>query len=310
MGAILTSVNPATLLPWMEIFKLGEKIMNVSADQKGQSVLGTILAVVVVFFIAIGVWYYVQGNNGSVKAAWSSIKESSEDAATSTKVKTALMLSRHVSPFDIDISTKQGVVSLAGQVPSEEVKAMAGAIAKDTSGVKELHNNLVVDPGTRPNPESGRLTERVADLEIKMIAEEALRKSPELKEIPISLAVQERKVSLNGVVETESQKNLAQQIVWGVQGVTGVVNNLSVTTPTNTTPEDKLAKRVEFELYSTKAFSLNTLQIHSLDGTVTLAGSVSTRAEKLLAEKIAQTVNGVRKVVNNLSVIGEGDREA
>ena len=219
--------------------------MNVSADQKGQSVLGTILAVVVVFFIAIGVWYYVQGNNGSVKAAWSSIKESSEDAATSTKVKTALMLSRHVSPFDIDISTKQGAVSLAGQVPSEEVKAMAGAIAKDTSGVKELHNNLVVDPGTRPNPESGRLTERVADLEIKMIAEEALRKSPELKEIPISLAVQERKVSLNGVVETESQKNLAQQIVWGVQGVAGVVNNLSVTTPTNATPEDKLAKRVD-----------------------------------------------------------------
>ena len=284
--------------------------MSVSADQKGQSVLGTILAVVVVFLIAIGVWYYVQGNNGSVKAAWSSIKESSEDAATSTKVKTALMLSKHVSPFDIDVSTKQGAVSLTGQVPSQEVKAMAGAIAKDTSGVKELHNNLIVDPGTRPNPEASRLTERVADLEIKMIAEEALRKNPELKDSPIALEVRERKVSLNGGVETESQKNLAQQIAWGVQGVVGVVNNLKVTTPTNATPEDKLAKRVEFELYSTKAFSLNTLQIHSLDGTVTLAGSVATRAEKLLAEKIAQTVNGVRKVVNNLSVVGESDREA
>jgi len=284
--------------------------MNASADQKGQSVLGTVLAVVVIFFLAIGVWYYVQGNNGSVKAAWSSIKESSEDAATSTKVKTALMLSKHVSPFDIDVSAKQGTVSLAGQVPSEEVKAMAGAIAKDTSGVKELQNNLIVDPGTRPNPEASRLTDRVADLEIKMIAEEALRKSPELKDIPIALVVRERKVSLNGVVETESQKNLAQQIAWGVQGVTGVVSNLSVTTPTNATPEDKLAKRVEFELYSTKAFSLNTLQIHSLEGTVTLAGTVSSRAEKLLAEKIAQTVNGVRKVVNNLSVTGESDREA
>ena len=89
-----------------------------------------------------------------------------------------------------------------------------------------------------------------------------------------------------------------------------MVNNLKVTSPTSATPEDKLAKRVEFELYSTKAFSLNTLQIHSLDGTVTLAGSVGTRAEKLLAEKIAQSVNGVRKVVNNLSVIGESDREA
>ena len=282
--------------------------MNPSVDQKGQSLIGTILSVIVVFVIAAGVWYYVQEKNGSVKAAWSSIKESSEDAATTTKVRTALMLSKHVSPFDIDVNTKQRVVSLTGQVPSEEVKAMAGVIAQDTSGVKELHNNLVVDPGARPNPEAGRLTQRVADLEIKMIIEDAFHKNPDLKDKPIELVVRERKVDLKGVVETESQKALAQQIAWGAQGVVAVTNNLSVTTP-SATPEDKLAKRVEFELYSTKAFSLNTLQIHSLDGTVTLAGSVSNRAEKLLAEKIAQTVSGVRKVVNNLKVIGEDGRE-
>jgi hyperosmotically inducible periplasmic protein len=282
--------------------------MNPSVDQKGQSLIGTILSVIVVFVIAAGVWYFVQQRNGSVKAAWSSIKESSADAATTTKVRTALMLSKHVSPFDIDVNTKQGAVSLTGQVPSEEVKAMAGVIAQDTSGVKELHNNLVVDPGAKPNPEAGRLTQRVADLEIKMIIEDTLHKNPELKDKPIELVVREQKVTLNGVVETESQKTLAQQIAWGAQGAVAVTNNLSVTTP-SATPEDKLAKRVEFELYSTKAFSLNTLQIHSLDGTVTLAGSVSTRAEKLLAEKIAQSVSGVRKVVNNLSVIGEVGKE-
>ena len=283
--------------------------MNVSIEQRGQSVIGTIVSVVLVFLVVMGVWYYVHQKNGSVMAAWSSIKESSEDTATTTKVRTALKLSKHVSPFDIDVKTKQGAVNLTGQVPSEEVKAMAGVIAQDTSGVKELHNNLVVDPGTRPNPEASRLTERVADLEIKSIIEDTLRKNPELKDRPIELVVRERKVSLNGVVDTESQKNLAQQIAWGVQGVVAVANNLSVTTPTNAAPEDKLAKRVEFELYSTKAFSLNTLQIHSLDGTVTLAGSVSTRAEKLLAEKITQTVSGVKKVVNNLTVTGERDKE-
>lgn len=283
--------------------------MNVSIEQRGQSVIGTIVSVVLVFLVVMGVWYYVHQKNGSVMAAWSSIKESSEDTATTTKVRTALKLSKHVSPFDIDVKTKQGAVNLTGQVPSEEVKAMAGVIAQDTSGVKELHNNVVVDPGTRPNPEASRLTERVADLEIKSIVEDTLRKNPELKDRPIELVVRERKVSLNGVVDTESQKNLAQQIAWGVQGVVAVANNLSVTTPTNAAPEDKLAKRVEFELYSTKAFSLNTLQIHSLDGTVTLAGSVSTRAEKLLAEKITQTVSGVKKVVNNLTVTGERDKE-
>ena len=283
--------------------------MNVSIEQRGQSLIGTIVSVILVFLVAMGVWYYVHQKNGSVMAAWSSIKESSEDTATTTKVRTALKLSKHVSPFDIDVKTKQGAVNLTGQVPSEEVKAMAGVIAQDTSGVKELHNNLVVDPGTRPNLETSRLTERVADLEIKSIIEDTLRKNPELKDRPIELVVRERKVSLSGVVDTESQKNLAQQIAWGVQGVVAVANNLSVTTPTNAAPEDKLAKRVEFELYSTKAFSLNTLQIHSLDGTVTLAGSVSTRAEKLLAEKVTQTVSGVKKVVNNLTVTGERDKE-
>ncbi|MCI0624246.1 MAG: BON domain-containing protein [Acidobacteria bacterium] len=284
--------------------------MNASDYQRGRGVIGTLVSVVVIFLLAIGVWYYWQQRNGSVKAAWYSIKETSEDAATTTKVKTALMLSKHASAFDINVDTKQRVVSLRGQVPSEEIKAMAGAIAQDTSGVKELHNNLVIDPATRPNPEASRLGERVADLEIKTIVQDVIRKSPELKDKQIELAVQERKVTLNGVVETESQKNLAQQIAWGAQGVTGVTNNISVTTPqSGDTPEDKLAKRVEFELYSTKAFSLNTLQIHSKDGTVTLGGTVSSRAEKLLAEKVAQTVSGVRRVVNNLSVIGEGDRE-
>lgn len=280
--------------------------MKKSFDERGRGLIGIVLIVVVVFLVAVGFWYYVQGQNGSVKAAWSSIKESSEDAATTTKVKTALMLSKHVSAFDIDVNTKQGAVSLNGQVPSEEIKAMAGAIAQDTSGVKELQNNLVIDPAARPNPETKGLSERVADLEIKTMIEDSIRKSPELRDRRIELAVRERKVSLNGVVETESQKNLVQQIAWGVQGVGGVTNNISVTTPpAGESPEDKLAKRVEFELYSTKAFSVNTLQIHSVDGTVTLDGTVATRAEKLLAEKIAQSVSGVRKVVNNLGVVGE-----
>ena len=90
----------------------------------------------------------------------------------------------------------------------------------------------------------------------------------------------------------------------------GDTNKITVTAPqAGYSPQDKLAKRVAFEIYSTKAFSVNTLQIHSLDGTVTLGGTVSTRAEKLLAEKVVQTVNGVRRVVNNVSVVGEGNKK-
>jgi len=43
------------------------------------------------------------------------------------------------------------------------------------------------------------------------------------------------------------------------------------------------------------------VQIHAANGAVTLTGTVSSRAEKLLAEKVAQSVEGVRHVVNNLA---------
>jgi osmotically-inducible protein OsmY len=85
------------------------------------------------------------------------------------------------------------------------------------------------------------------------------------------------------------------------------VDNLTATNArTNPeSPDEKLAHRVEFELYSTKAISLKTVQILANNGTVTLTGNVSSRAEKLLAEKTAQSVEGVRKVVNSLAAPDE-----
>ena len=287
--------------------------MESSLDsQNGRSLTGIIITLCIILVIAAGVSYTVNARGGgSVKAAWNSIKESSEDAGTTTKVKTALALSKHLSAFDINVNTKQGQVTLTGQVPSEEIKTMAGVIAQDTSGVKQLNNNLGIDPSVRPNPEASRLGERVADLELKAIVQDALSKSPELRDKHLEAAVKGRTVTLNGAVETSAQKNIAQQIAEGIMDVHGVINNITVTPFHNAadSPDERLSKRVEFELYSTKAFSLNALQIQSQDGIVTLSGSVSSRAEKLLAEKVAQSVEGVRKIVNNLSVQGEDQQK-
>jgi osmotically-inducible protein OsmY len=44
------------------------------------------------------------------------------------------------------------------------------------------------------------------------------------------------------------------------------------------------------------------MQIKAEDGAVTLAGTVRSRAEQLLAERVAQAVAGVSKVTNDLKV--------
>src|SRR5271157_5654080 len=261
------------------------------------------ILVLVLALLVVGAVYYVFTRNSSIHNAFHSIRESTEDAATTSRVRTALLLSKQVSPFDIKVQTVQGVVTLEGQVPSEQVRAVAGAIAQDTSSVKQLHNNLTVNPAIERNPDREHLGERVADLEIKTLVTDALSKNAELADQRIATEVKGRTVTLDGTVQTVGQKHAADEIAWQVPGVQGVADNLSVS-EAQAVPEsadDKLARRVEFELYSTKAIPLKTVQIRAENGIVTLAGTVSSRAEKLLAEKTAKSVEGVRRVMNGLA---------
>jgi len=276
-----------------------EEVKSIRSGNRGS---GKLILVLFILLLVVGAGYYVFTRSPSIQNAFHSIQESTQDAATSSRVRTALLLSKQVSPFDIKVHTTQGEVTLEGQVPSEQVKTLAGVIAQDTSSVKQLHNNLSVNPAIERDPDREHLGERVADLEIKTLVSDALSKSAELADKHIATEVKGQMVTLTGTVQTVSQKHTADQIVWQVPGVHGVTDNLSVS-DTQGTPEsadDKLARRVEFELYSTKAIPLKTIQIRANSGVITLTGTVSSRAEKLLAELTARSVEGVHKVVNGL----------
>jgi hyperosmotically inducible protein len=272
-------------------------------SRNGQRGSGKTIFALVLLVLIVGVIYFISTRNSSVQNAFSSIKESTQDAATTSRVRTALLLSKNASPFDIKVKTIQGEVTLEGQVPSEQVKSVAGAIAQDTSSVKQVHNNLAVNPAIERNPDREHLGERVADLEIQTLLTDAISKNVDLAENHIATEVKNRTVALNGTVQTRNQKYTAEQVAWQVPGVLGLTDNLNVT-DAQAVPEsadDKLARRVEFELYSTKAIPLKTMQVHADNGVVTLTGTVLSRAEKLLAEKTAKSVEGVRRVVNSLA---------
>ena len=264
---------------------------------------GSVLAILLLLLVVGGVLLYRSPGAAPLREMLRSVKDTSQDAATTSKVKTALLLSKNVSAFDIATTTRRGVVSLSGEVPSEEARRLAGAIAQDTSGVGEVQNNLVVNPGAGRNPAMANLGDRVADLEVKTIVIDRLARSPELKDKRLNVQVSKQVVTLDGTVDSPAQKRAAEQIALEAPGVQSLVSQLT-TADGQTGPEsvdDRLARRVEFELYSTKAVSLKTVQIRSQDGTVVLSGSVPSRAEKLLAERVAQAVEGVKKVVNNLN---------
>jgi hyperosmotically inducible periplasmic protein len=271
---------------------------------KNQAGASKLILMLILTLVIAGSIYYASTRNVSLREAFHSVKESTQDATITSRVRTALLLSKRVSPFDLKVETVQGEVTLTGQVPTDEVKTVAGAIVQDTSGVKQVHNDLGINPLVERNPETEHLGERVADLEIKADIDDSLSKSPEMKDEHIDVQVKNRIVTLGGSLETANLRYAPERISWQASGVKGVTNNIVVTSAATTTaPEtadEKLARRVEFELYSTKAVSLKTMQIHVDNGIATLTGNVNSRAERLLAEKITQSVEGIRKVINNL----------
>src|ERR1017187_4113092 len=145
-------------------------------SMKNEAGASKLILMLILMLVLAGSIYYAYTRNASLRGAFHSVKESTQDATTTSRVRTALLLSKRVSPFDLKVETVQGEVTLTGQVPTDEVKTVAGAIVQDTSGVKQVHNDLGINPFVERNPETEHLSERVADLEIKADIDDALSK--------------------------------------------------------------------------------------------------------------------------------------
>ena len=70
-----------------------------------------------------------------------------KDSVITTKVKSKLE-AKHLSTLTkIKVDTDaNGVVWLSGRAPTQDAVDMAGMIAKDTEGVKSVHNDIAVQP--------------------------------------------------------------------------------------------------------------------------------------------------------------------
>lgn len=123
-------------------------------------------------------------------------------------------------------------------------------------------------------------------------------------------------VILTGKVESEVDRELAEQITLGVDGVKSVTNRLIVVpseqartavTGGNRTLSDKiedatLTAEVKTKLLANSETHGLSINVDTVDHTVTLSGSVKSSAESDLAETIAKQVDGVANVNNNLHV--------
>ena len=70
-----------------------------------------------------------------------------KDSVITTKVKSKLAAKHLTTLTRIKVDTDaNGVVWLSGKAPTQDAVDMAGMIAKDTDGVKSVHNDIAVQP--------------------------------------------------------------------------------------------------------------------------------------------------------------------
>ena len=82
---------------------------------------------------------------GDLKQAAETVRDTSQDAFLTAKVKTALALSKSASAFGVDVDSDGGTVTLTGAVASNEIRAAVLEIAHDTAGVREIVDRIRVD---------------------------------------------------------------------------------------------------------------------------------------------------------------------
>jgi len=67
-----------------------------------------------------------------------------DDTGVTTRVKAKFAEDPAVSAMALNVETMKGVVQLSGFAKSAEEKARAERLARDTSGVKSVRNDIVV----------------------------------------------------------------------------------------------------------------------------------------------------------------------
>jgi hyperosmotically inducible protein len=71
-------------------------------------------------------------------------KRAQQDAALAARVKAALIAERGIPSKSISVDSYEGQVQLSGFVPSPDMASRAGRVTASVSGVRTVHNNIVV----------------------------------------------------------------------------------------------------------------------------------------------------------------------
>jgi osmotically-inducible protein OsmY len=158
-----------------------------------------------------------------------------DDGWITMKIQSKFFLDDDVRARNINVDTKDGMVTLKGSVESEGERQQALSLARSTDGVTMVHDNLVVDRGTSisrrdesPGASRRGAADRIDDAWITMKIQSKFFIHDEIKSRKVDVDTKNGVVTLNGSVPSDTAKHAAEVLAQDTDGVSKVMNKLNV----------------------------------------------------------------------------------
>lgn len=149
------------------------------------------------------------------------VAQGATDMYITSATKLRLLADSETPALEINVDTRDGIVTLFGIVPTQAAKQSAEKEARKVSGVKAVKNELQVVAKEK------RDTVAVRDDELKKKVDDALE-TPPLNTTDIAVEVKNGVVRLTGKVPTQSHRLAAATVARSVAGVRSVQDDLQV----------------------------------------------------------------------------------
>jgi hyperosmotically inducible protein len=153
------------------------------------------------------------------------------DAGVTTAVKTRLAGDDTVKAYQIDVDTRDKVVTLSGSVNTVAEKTQAVAVARGTDGVANVVDNITVKgtaEGAMPRPADMPVADTVRDAAVTTAVKTKLLADPKISGLKIDVDTKDGMVTLTGTVRSQAEKDEAVRLARQTENVRSVTDQITV----------------------------------------------------------------------------------
>jgi hyperosmotically inducible protein len=212
------------------------------------------------------------------------------------------VFTNYLKDDDIEIQSKDGAVTLTGMVSEDSHKALAQETVAGLPGVKTVDNKLEV---------RGKSPAENSDEWLMMKVKTSLLYHRSVSGFATEVDVKDGVVTLRGEADSREQMDLTTEYAKDIDGVKEVKNEMLVPKEAKKSKTASAGDKIDDAsitalakmtlLYHRSTSGLKT-SVTTKDGVVTLTGKAKNAAEKDLATKYVQDVNGVTSVKNQMTI--------